>query len=222
MLRPKNNYHALLVNPWVYDFKAFDFWNKPVGLLIVGSILRRFGIQVTLLDCMDRNSHYYRTKTKTDAFGRGKYTHEVVEKPTVFKNVPRFYKRYGMPETVFVEILRKMRQPDIIFVTSTMTYWYPGVFKAIQILKDMFPKVSIVLGGIYATLCTEHAREKSGADLVLEGTAESRLPRLLSELGHDDNSDSEPEPVVPDFSLYSDSSSYPSGSDFLTLSTAFS
>jgi len=151
---------------------------------------------------MDRNSHYYCTKTKTDAFGRGKYMHEVVEKPTVFKNVPRFYKRYGMPETVFVEILRKMRQPDIVFVTSTMTYWYPGVFKVIQILKDMFPKVTIVLGGIYATLCTEHAREKSGADLVLEGTAESQLPRLLSELGHANSSDSAPEPAVPDFSLY--------------------
>ena len=202
MLRPRNKYRALLVNPWVYDFKAFDFWNKPVGLLIVGSVLKSFGIHVTLLDCMDRSSTYYQTKTKTDIFGRGKYTYEIIEKPSVFKNVPRHYKRYGMPEKQFVDIVQGMKQPDIIFVTSMMTYWYPGVFKAIRILKDTFPKIHIVLGGIYATLCTRHAREKSGADFVLEGTAESHLPRLLSKFGYIDNSNFKPQQVMPDFSLY--------------------
>jgi len=50
-----------------------------------------------------------------------------------------------------------------------MTYWYPGVQLAIKILKDFFPKTPITLGGIYATLCYEHAKENSGADYVWNG-----------------------------------------------------
>jgi hypothetical protein len=41
---------ALLVNPWVYDFKAFDFWNKPVGLLIIASILKKLGFEIDFID----------------------------------------------------------------------------------------------------------------------------------------------------------------------------
>jgi hypothetical protein len=26
----------LLINPWIYDFAAFDFWTKPLGLLQIG------------------------------------------------------------------------------------------------------------------------------------------------------------------------------------------
>ena len=52
---------ALLVNPWVYDFKAFDFWNKPVGLLIVADILKKFGFEIDFIDCMDRKSSYFMT-----------------------------------------------------------------------------------------------------------------------------------------------------------------
>jgi radical SAM superfamily enzyme YgiQ (UPF0313 family) len=202
MKRTNNIQKVLLVNPWVYDFKAFDFWNKPVGLLIVASILKRFGFGATLLDCMDRNSPYYKTETKTDVFGRGKYAYEIAEKPSIFANVPRFYKRYGMPEDLFIDIIRHMTQPDIIFITSSMTYWYPGVFNAIRILKDTFPKTPVVLGGIYANLCTKHAREKSGADIILEGAAEIHLPKLLSEFGHHCNSLAEPDQIAPDFSVY--------------------
>jgi len=193
---------ALLVNPWVCDFKAFDFWNKPLGLLIVARILQNLNFRVTLLDCMDRNSKYYRVSTKTDLFGRGKYSYEIIEKPSIYRNVPRYYKRYGLPKELFSDVLKRIEHPDIIFVTSTMTYWYPGVFDAIQILKHAFPKEPIVLGGIYASLCTKHAREKSGADIVLQGPAEEHLTGMLAETGFVRQSKIDPEQNSPDFSLY--------------------
>jgi radical SAM superfamily enzyme YgiQ (UPF0313 family) len=202
MSSPHRQKRALLVNPWVYDFKAFDFWNKPLGLLIVASMLKEFGLKVLLLDCMDRNSMYHKTKTKTDPYGRGKYTYETVEKPAIYKNVPRLYKRYGMPQKTFKQILQRTQTPDIIFVTSSMTYWYPGVFESIRIIKETFPGAPVILGGIYASLCAEHARSKSGADFVLEGLAEDRLPELLNRLGYVQNIDFTAGQVVPDFSLY--------------------
>lgn len=193
---------ALLINPWVYDFKAFDFWNKPLGLLIVARILKKLNIQVSLLDCMDRNSPYYKVYTKTGCYGRGKYPFETAEKPSIYKTVPRLYKRYGMPRDLFSNILKKSDPPDIIFVTSSMTYWYPGVFQAIQILKDVFPKTKIILGGIYANLCTQHAERHSGADIVFRGAAEESLPTLLSELGYIKGTEMKPENIIPDFSPY--------------------
>ena len=30
--------HILLINPWIHDFAAYDFWAKPIGLLIITSI----------------------------------------------------------------------------------------------------------------------------------------------------------------------------------------
>ena len=30
----------LLINPWIYDFAAFNLWVEPIGLLSIGSILR--------------------------------------------------------------------------------------------------------------------------------------------------------------------------------------
>jgi hypothetical protein len=29
----------LLVNPWIYDFAAFNFWLRPLGLLMVAEYL---------------------------------------------------------------------------------------------------------------------------------------------------------------------------------------
>ena len=44
----------LLINPWIEDSAAFDYWLKPVGLLYVAAILRRYGHEVFLIDCLDR------------------------------------------------------------------------------------------------------------------------------------------------------------------------
>jgi radical SAM superfamily enzyme YgiQ (UPF0313 family) len=54
-------------------------------------------------------------------------------------------------------------------VASGMTYWYPGVVEAICRLRARFGSVPVVLGGVYATLCLDHAREHSGADEVIAG-----------------------------------------------------
>ena len=202
MKNEKHKPRALLINPWVYDFKAFDFWNKPVGLLIVADVLKQLGFNVDLIDCMDRQSPYFTTLTKTDIWGRGKYHYEEVEKPGIFKNVPRRYKRYGLPREIFIRALQDLKTPDFVFITSSMTYWYPGVFEAIKLLRKRFPKRKIVLGGIYATLCTEHARRKSGADSVFTGAIEKQIPALSAAIGISDNRAGCLRDFTPDYSLY--------------------
>ncbi|GAI31851.1 unnamed protein product, partial [marine sediment metagenome] len=41
------NYNFLLINPWIYDFTAYDFWSKPLGLLYIASILREQGYEIS-------------------------------------------------------------------------------------------------------------------------------------------------------------------------------
>ncbi len=173
-----------------------------MGLLIVANILKKIGLEIDFVDCMDRASPYFKTNTKTDDFGRGKYLFEEVPKPKIFKKIPRRYKRYGMPKALFSKIISEIKQPDIILVTSTMTYWYPGVFEVIKILKEKFMKTKIILGGIYATLCKRHAERYSGADIIFTGLANENLIKLLNDLGLISNAQLDPNDLFPDFSLY--------------------
>ena len=59
-------------------------------------------------------------------------------------------------------------KPSLIYVTSIFSYWYKQVWGAVRYYKKLYPKAKVMLGGIYATLCPEHAKE-SGADEVFVG-----------------------------------------------------
>lgn len=163
---------VLLFNPWVYDFTAFDLWSKPLGLLYLGAHLRRRGWEVTLLDCMDRlegGTARPSGPKRLREFGCGGYHKEVVPRPSFFQDIPRFFGRFGLPLSCVRERLAKMSPPDVVLLTCGMTYWYPGVVLAGEILQTFFPSTPLLLGGIYPTLCPEHAR-RWGFDLVVEGS----------------------------------------------------
>ncbi len=65
--------------------------------------------------------------------------------------------KLGFFPEVFEQELRKIRKPSAILITSLMTYWYPGVRKAVSLVKKVHPGVPVILGGIYARLCPDHA-----------------------------------------------------------------
>ncbi len=174
-----DNPDILLVNPWIHDFAAYDFWAKPLGLLMLASLLRDHGFSVTYLDCLDRFHPRFPQKNPTARHGRGPYHKTRIEKPRGFEDIPRNFSRYGIPPECFRADLQAVPSPDIVFVTSLMTYWYPGVQETIAIIREVFPSVPVILGGIYATLCEEHAVRYSGADQVVTGSGESQVFRLI-------------------------------------------
>jgi radical SAM superfamily enzyme YgiQ (UPF0313 family) len=167
--------HILLINPWITDFAAYNFWIKPHGLLSIAGFLRNNGFKITFIDCLD-------STVKRKKYGDGKFLKIEIEKPLPVKRVPRNYSQYGIPEELFRDKLSDIEKPDLIGITSGMTYWYPGVFKAIKIVKESFKKVPILLGGIYATLCYENALRYSEADYVIRGRGELQLSKIISEL----------------------------------------
>jgi radical SAM superfamily enzyme YgiQ (UPF0313 family) len=168
--------HILLINPWITDFAAYNFWIKPLGLLNIASLLRENGFRITLIDCLD-----FSIKTKT--YGDGKLFKTKILKPLPLKSILRIYSQYGIPEEMLLKGFSFIEEkPDLIGITSGMTYWYPGLFKVIEIAKKFFKDVPIVLGGIYATLCHKHAVKYSGADIVFHGKGEFEVLKLISDL----------------------------------------
>jgi len=175
----RNN--VLLINPWIYDFAAYDFWIKPVGLLSVGHYLEKHGYKTYLIDCLDR-FHPLNPKTRNKRYGTGKFIRTPVTKPDILQHVPRKFCRYGLPVEAFMRALAEVPEPDVILVSSGMSYWYPGPHEAIRILKQKYGRVPVVLGGIYATLCYDHAVQTSGADYVIKGAGEIAALKLVGSL----------------------------------------
>lgn len=186
----------LLINPWIYDFAAYDFWARPLGLLSIASILRENGFIVHLIDCLASGAAT-KDDTEHNKYGDGHFQKVQVETPSVLESIPRKYSRYGMSPELFEAELNELPRPAVALVTSMMTYWYPGVFHAIKLVKNHYPGVPIMLGGVYATLCHEHAVRYSGADFCIRGEGETTVLKIVSELTHRDIS-CIPEPLNPD------------------------
>ena len=173
--------HILLVNPWIHDFAAYDFWARPLGLLYLAALLRRGGLNVRYVDCLDRFHPRAPAADPGARCGRGPYRKAPLAKPPGLQDVPRTYSRYGIDPAWLVEDLAQGPHPDLVLVTSMMTYWYPGVRETVAYLKGCFPGAPVVLGGVYATLCREHARACCGADAVIAGPGENRLAQILAD-----------------------------------------
>jgi len=186
--------HILLINPWITDFSAYNFWVKPLGLLRIASFLRENGFRVTLVDCVDFS-------IKRRKYADGKFLKTKIDRPHPLKSIPRNYSQYGIPEEMVLKRFSILEEkPDIIGITSGMTYWYPGISKVVEITKKFFKNIPIILGGIYATLCYDHAKKHSDVDIVFNGSGELDVLKLISDLTRF---------PIPQSAIRTDSESYP-------------
>jgi radical SAM superfamily enzyme YgiQ (UPF0313 family) len=159
----------LLVNPPIFDFTAFDFWLRPYGMMRVAGQMSH-SCELSFFDFL--------ITPRRDAWGRGRFSGVRAPKPASLQDIPRNFHRYGRPRTEFQELLRA-QSFDAVLIQTLMSYWYPGVKEVIEDIRRLQPSATIVLGGVYATLCPSHAKSL-GADLVIEGAELGPLWRSLS------------------------------------------
>jgi radical SAM superfamily enzyme YgiQ (UPF0313 family) len=171
---------ALLINPWITDFAAYNLWAEPLGLFYIGSVLKRAGAEISYIDCLTSSEEGNPRPKKN---GCSKYRRTVVQKPPPLDFMNRDFACYGMGEEEFIRCLSDIPTPQVVLVTSMMTYWYPGVLSAIRLVKNHFGRaIPVILGGIYTKLCSEHARRGSGADYIFTGENMSSLLELIEGL----------------------------------------
>ena len=165
-MKPK----ILLVNPPVYDFAAYDFWLKPYGMLTVAGYLRGKA-DFKLFDYLDRLIPFQAKQQKlaSDRWGRGRFYCENITSPPVLKAIPRHFRRFGLPRSMFDDFLASEGPFDFALIQTTMTYWYKGIEEVIEDIRTTSPGAKIVLGGNYTTLCPDHA-QTLGADFLVHGT----------------------------------------------------
>jgi len=172
----------LFVNPYIYDFSAYDLWLRPLGLYYLAAAVRGHSdAEIYWLDALDRFQEGMEIRSRAD--GRGKYPREFVEKPGIYQNVPRNYSRYGIPLELFQSKMAALPEIDVILVTSLMTYWLPGLQFTLKLLEQRFPRAKVVLGGVLPSLAPTETRSLLPADHYVNGYGETAVLRLLEDFG---------------------------------------
>lgn len=123
-------------------------------------------------------------------------------------------------------------EPDEIWISSIMTYWWESTKDVIAVCRETFPKAMIRVGGIYPTLAPEHAaanlglkkpmrlqgreldpfdREQSRRDLIVSATIPdaNSFPLFLELYKHDTLGNVEPGGELPDYTIMTTSRGCP-------------
>ena len=176
---------VLLINPPVYDFALYDLFHQPYGLMKIAAWFESGGYRISIIDALDIKDPLSAERLgypRRKGDGTGKFfrqSHNFPETP--FCRPERAYSRYGIvPETLRHRV--SISNPDLVLISSGMTYWYPGVVEVCSLVKDLFPGVPVIVGGIYASLLPEHCEASTGA-IAAPGEAGISVPPLLTRLG---------------------------------------
>lgn len=169
------NLKVLFINPWIYDFTAYNLWAMPLGLLKTAEYLSQYNVDLQFIDCLKIN--------KMRHYNTGKYLCRIIQTPSIIKHSKRRFKAYGISEDEFITKLRALMPVDVILITTIMSYWYLGAKRVIEIIKSICGKVPIILGGIYATIYPQHAINHCNPTAVCQGKSEDSLKSILESLG---------------------------------------
>jgi len=200
---------ALLINPWIFDFAAYDLWCKPLGLLTIASWLKQAGAEIHFIDCLDRfnpallerKPRFWLNQQRENYFC-GKFYKKKIQPPPQLAHIDRPYFQYGLPEELFINELKSIPRPNVCLIGSMMTFWYPAAIYTINLVKSIYPDIPIAVGGIYPTLYYEHALKTLPADYIHCGPPDKRLTDFLTlHLDICLNSDNYSPLTEPDFDL---------------------
>jgi len=145
---------ALLINPPVYDTQYWAYWSQPHGLLKIAKWLRKYHdyTHLRLLDCL-----------ATDQSRHVKFRHRA-DRIIYRGNIKRQIYEFGWPRGKLQRELERhargeLFRPDEVWITSLMTYWWESTRDVVRLVQEVFnrPRPRIYIGGIYPTLCPDHA-----------------------------------------------------------------
>jgi radical SAM superfamily enzyme YgiQ (UPF0313 family) len=205
---------ALLIQPPIYDTQYYAEWSMPSGLLKVSTWLKEdLNYEVRLVDCLyqDATGHVKQEVRRVvqvcstlewgleeyRAYMKERFGRATVELPAQH----RYKYEFGLTLRELRTHLEQQREqdirahdrawvPDEVWITSIMTYWWESTRDCVLLVKELYPKARIRIGGIYPTLAPKHLRNAleaegltfeivRGRDLTI-GTVKTR-PRVMND-----------------------------------------
>jgi hypothetical protein len=146
---------ALIINPYVTDFKLYDEWMHPVGLYFLFDYFEKMGIIPYFFNFLDPGTHVQEKK-----FGTGTFESTEITKPALYRSIKRKYKLHGRSPQSFISYLETIPRPDIVCIGGTITYWAPGIVETYMLVLQYIPESIIVCGGIAAQLIPEYLKAR--------------------------------------------------------------
>jgi len=119
-------------------------------------------------DLFDFQGTEYSDKFYDD--GRRRFRKTPIEKPQLLKKarIDRNYSWYGASHSEIAAAIDSVTSaPDIVVISTMMTYWYPSYEFTYSVVKNKFPRARILVGGVYASLLSDHTRSiMPGVDVI--------------------------------------------------------
>jgi hypothetical protein len=156
---------ALIINPWATDFKLYDEWMHPLGLYFLISLLRRNGWKVFFINCLARGAH-----GRPKRYSTAEFPYQLLTRPTLYRDIPRAYKQYGISAEEFADRVRAAGSFDLVCIGSAMTYWIDGLTATLSAINSLLPKTPVIVGGLAAMLMPELLRRRFPASTIFSGS----------------------------------------------------
>lgn len=164
---------VLLFSPPVYDTRfPWSQWQQPLTLLQLGTLLKRNGCDVRLIDALHVKSGDPIRRQRVRIIDRG--------------DVALNYWRFGTLKSYLIAQLRACARekwfPDAVYIECGTTFWWEGAREVAELVRERFPKAMVILCGAYPQYASSHAAANVSADVVVAGAIAglSGLPLDLS------------------------------------------
>jgi radical SAM superfamily enzyme YgiQ (UPF0313 family) len=156
--------NVLLITPRIYDFTAFNYWLYPLMELLTADYLDGCGCDVTYINGLE-----YDRPRKNDLYGKSPLVYTEIPKPQALKNVPKKFKIFGKKTEVYENEIKRACTPHFVIIFQKMTYWYPAVIEAVDIVKKHHPFAKVIIGGNLACLLKDFYSDRN-IDAVTAGS----------------------------------------------------
>ncbi|MCG8571339.1 MAG: radical SAM protein, partial [Spirochaetes bacterium] len=160
---PPMHCHKDFFSTWSYSHSNYF----PIALLKLSTFLKKAGYHIDYLDCFnifDYENHEYDSFFVEENITRyAPYGNYEEEKRTA----PIYHIGYTYEE-IKKRLCNLKYKPDEVYVSSLFTWSWQTTHNSIKIIKEVFPRSHVKLGGVYPTLCPELAAT-SGADEIVQG-----------------------------------------------------
>jgi len=149
---------TLIATPWLF-FTEVEFRSQHLGLGYIGAYAKSFGHEiVAFIDPMLEGGHLIKKSVQTKL---------------------QVTNRFGHPDEWIVGRIPK--DTDVIGINAPFTDSRLALYPLVDAIKEAFPHVPVVVGGVLATTLPDQVLEECRADIVVRGEGEIAFARILNE-----------------------------------------